>query len=146
AEVRGEDGLQVAIQAPLDLGRDLLGGEAELDLDVELAEALLQFDVRHQTPRRRIAGDAVAPLVDAHFRAGKHYLARQPIAKRAVLAMEMHRDRGLMAVLDGPDDVLRPEHRVASEEDAGQRRLERDGVDDRDVPLVELDAEIALDP
>src|SRR5690606_30651255 len=56
------------------------------------------------------------------------------------------RDRGLMAVLDGPDDVLRPERRVASEEDAGQRRLERDGVDDRDVPLVELDAEIALDP
>src|SRR5690606_7973502 len=53
---------------------------------------------------------------------------------------------GLMAVLDGPDDVLRPEGRVAAEEYAGARRFERHRIDDRHAPLVELDAEIALDP
>ena len=48
-----EHRLQVAVQAALDLRRDLLGAEAELDLDVELLETLLEIDVRHDAPRRR---------------------------------------------------------------------------------------------
>ena len=51
-----------------------------------------------------------------------------------------------MAVLDRPDDVLRSERRVAAEEHARPRRLEGRLVDHRHVPLVELDAEVALDP
>src|SRR5690606_36351913 len=86
------------------------------------------------------------PLVDAHLRARERDAARQPLRQRAAGAMEMNRDRGLMAVLDGPDDVLRPEGRVAAEEYAGARRFERHRIDDRHAPLVELDAEIALDP
>src|SRR5690606_7780467 len=146
AELGREHRLQVAVQAPLDLRRDLLRGEAELDLDVELAEALLQVDVRHQPALGRVVVVAVAPLVDAHLRARQLDAARQPVAQRTILAMEVDRDRGLVAVLDGPDDVLRAERRVAAEEDARERRLERHGIDDGDVPLVELDAEVALDP
>ena len=37
---RLEDGLHVAVEAALDLARGLLGGEAELDLEVERLEAL----------------------------------------------------------------------------------------------------------
>src|SRR4029078_7164725 len=43
AELRREDGLQVAVETALDLGRDLLGRESELDFDVELLEALLEI-------------------------------------------------------------------------------------------------------
>src|SRR5438128_11730709 len=51
-----------------------------------------------------------------------------------------------MAVLDRPDDVLRSEGGIAAEEHAGARGLKSHLVDDRHVPFVELDAEIALDP
>ncbi len=51
-----------------------------------------------------------------------------------------------MTVLHGPDDVLRTERGVAAEKDAGARRLERRGIDDRHVVPVELDADVALDP
>src|SRR2546421_8422670 len=51
-----------------------------------------------------------------------------------------------MAVLDRPDDVLRSEGGIAAEEHAGARGLKSHLVDARYVPLVELDAEIALDP
>ena len=62
------------------------------------------------------------------------------------MAVLVDRDRGLVAVLDGPDDVLRPERGVTAEENALARRLESDLVQLRHVPLVELDAEVALDP
>jgi hypothetical protein len=52
----------------------------------------------------------------------------------------------LVAVLDCPDDVLRPEGRVPAEEHAGSRALVGHRVDHRHLPLVELDAEVALDP
>ena len=51
-----------------------------------------------------------------------------------------------MAVRDGPDDVLRPERRVAAEEDLRVRGPHGHFVDHRHVPLVELDADVALDP
>src|SRR5690606_25299402 len=146
AEPGREDRLHIAVQAPLDLGRDLLRREAELDLDIELAEPALQIHVRHEAALRRVIGVAVAPLMDAHLRGGERDSARQPVRDRAAVAMEMDRDRRLMAVLDGPDDVLRAEGRVAAEEHARTRRLMGDRTDDRHVPLVELDAEIALDP
>src|SRR5690606_34645919 len=74
------------------------------------------------------------------------HAARQPLRERPAMAMQMDRDGRLMTMLDGPDDVLRPARRIAAEETAGQRRLVRDRIDDRHVPFVELDTEIALDP
>src|SRR5438094_2830537 len=68
------------------------------------------------------------------------------LAHRLALAVTVDRDRGLVAVLDRPDDVLRAEGGIAAEVDAGARRLEGARIDDRHVPFVELDAEIALDP
>ena len=62
------------------------------------------------------------------------------------LAVAVDGDGGLVAVLHGPDDVLRAEGGVAAEEHPRARGLEGDLVDHRHVPLVELDAEIALDP
>jgi hypothetical protein len=65
---------------------------------------------------------------------------------RLVLAVEVDRDRGLVAVLDGPDDVFRAEGRVAAKEHALAGRLVGRLVDHRLFPGVELDADIALDP
>ena len=72
--------------------------------------------------------------------------ARHALGERLALAVLVDRDRGLVTVLDRPDDVLRAERRVAAEEHALARRLERDGIELRHAPLVELDAEVALDP
>src|ERR1700680_1713514 len=46
AQLRGEHRLYVAVEAALHLLLNLLGGEAELDLDVQVSEALLEGDVR----------------------------------------------------------------------------------------------------
>src|SRR5262249_22256522 len=73
----GEDGLNVAIEAALDLARDLLGGEAQLHLDVELPETLRELDVAHLLALRRIVVVGVAPLVDAHLRAGQRHPRRR---------------------------------------------------------------------
>src|SRR6185369_10927601 len=56
------------------------------------------------------------------------------------------RHRGVVAVGDGPDDVLRAEGGIAAEEDARHARLERSLVENRQAPLVELDARVLLDP
>ena len=54
----------------------LLGAEAELHFDVELLEAVLEVDVRHDPPRRGLVVIAVAPLVNTHFRAREVHAAR----------------------------------------------------------------------
>src|SRR5262249_4312350 len=54
--------------------------------------------------------------------------------------------RGLVAVRDCPNDVLRAERRVAAEEHARQRASHSGLIDLRHAPLVELDADVALDP
>ncbi len=51
-----------------------------------------------------------------------------------------------MAVGHRPDDVLGAEGGVAAEEHVGARRLEGRLVDDRHAPLVEIEADVALDP
>src|SRR6185295_7662003 len=60
--------------------------------------------------------------------------------------MLVNRDRGLVTMLDCPDDVLWSERRIAAEEHAGARRLESHLVYHRHIPLVELDAEVAFHP
>ena len=56
------------------------------------------------------------------------------------------RERGLVAVRDRPDDVLGSEGGVAAEEHLRVGRAEGLGIDLGHVPLVELDADVALDP
>ena len=51
-----------------------------------------------------------------------------------------------MSVFHGPDDVLRSPGGIAAEEHVGARRLERCLVHHWHVPLVERDADVALDP
>ncbi len=51
-----------------------------------------------------------------------------------------------MAVGDRPDDVLRAEGGVAAEIDPGVGGAHGLGIDLGHVPLVELDADVALDP
>ena len=51
-----------------------------------------------------------------------------------------------MRVLHRPDDVLRAEGRIATEEHARTGRLHGHAVHHRHVPVPELDAEIPLDP
>src|SRR5207253_9450417 len=56
------------------------------------------------------------------------------------------RDRRIMTVRDGPDDVLWAERRIAAEKHVRQGRAHRFRVDLGHVPAVELDADVALDP
>ena len=51
-----------------------------------------------------------------------------------------------MRLFDSPDDVLRPKGGVTAEENTGLRRLKGFQINQRHVPLVELDTKIALDP
>src|SRR5262245_26087636 len=102
--------------------------------------------MRHDAPPCRLVRIAVAPLVDAHLRRRQLDAAREALVEASAFAMFVDRDRGLVAVLDGPDDVLRPERRVAAEEHAGPRRLIRHLIDDRHVIAIERKAEVALDP
>ncbi len=49
-------------------------------------------------------------------------------------------------MLHGPNDVLRTERGVTAEIDSRQRRFESRGIDDRCIPLIELDPDIAFYP
>ena len=71
---------------------------------------------------------------------------RQALGDGNALAVIVDGDGGLMAVLDGPDDVLRSPGGVAAEENAVARTLHGLLVDHGHVPFVELDADVALDP
>ena len=88
----------------------------------------------------------IAPLADPHLLADEIHALRQALGDRNALAVIVDGDGGLMAVLDGPDDVLRSPGRVAAEEDAVARALHGLLVHHGHVPLVELDADVALDP
>ena len=68
------------------------------------------------------------------------------LVDRLAVAEFVDRNGGLMAVLHRPDDVLRAERRVAAEKHLRQRRLKGDLVHLGHVPLVEFDADVALDP
>src|SRR5579862_6558931 len=88
----------------------------------------------------------VGPLVDAHLLAGDGDLRRRADIDVLAAAEAVDRDRGLVAVRYRPDDVFGPERGVAAEEYFWIGRRHRRGIDLRHVPLVEIDAAIALDP
>jgi len=57
--------------------------------------------------------------VHAHLAALQVHAGGEAVGDGLALAMPMDGDRGLVAVLHGPDDVLGPERGVAAEEHAG---------------------------
>src|SRR5688572_8435925 len=146
AQLVGEHRLHVAVQAAL---RFLpCGGDVEAELDFHLHVLQRRLDVG---PGHFVAGVdrdvvVVAPLVDAHLLRNQGH-PRRGAFRRVFLVEELvDGDRGVVTVRDRPDDVLRAERRVAAEEDVRNGRLERDLVEHRQSPLVELDARVALDP
>src|SRR5579884_2152311 len=143
---RSEDGLDVAVQTAQDFARGLLGAEAEFHFDVQLLEAAREIDVLHLLALRRVVIVVITPLADAHLAAGESHSLRRPFGDGSAAAVVIDRDRRLMAMLDGPDDVLRSPRRVATEKDSRARGLHRGLIYDRHLPAIEFDADIALDP
>ncbi len=146
AELPGEHGLHVAVQAALRLLEGELVVVAELDLG---ADVLQRDDVvarRHAVALIERDVVVVGPFVDAHLLADDFHGGQGTVVD--VLAREelVDRDRGLVAVRHRPDDVLRAERRIAAEEDLRIGRREGLRIDLRHVPLVELEPDVALDP
>ncbi len=138
--------MHVAIEAALGLEKSQFLIVTELDLDPDVLER------DHGIPERHLVAQVVrdvvvvAPLVDAHLLADQGHAGRRPVVDILAVAQFVDRDRGVVAVRHGPDDVLRPEGGIAAEEDVGKGRLHRLPVDLGHAPAVELDADIALDP
>ena len=74
--------LDVAVQAPLDLGGGLLRAEAELHFRVEAREALGELRVLHLAARRRTVVVAVRPRVHADLGTHEIHPERRTIGER----------------------------------------------------------------
>jgi len=141
-----EHGLDIAVEAPLDLTRRLLRREAELHLGAERLEPLLELDVAHLLSAHGVVVVLVGPFVEPHLRAAEVHPDGRPLGDGDLVAVVVDGNRSLMGVLDGPDDVFRSPRCVPPEEDSFARRLERLPVDLGITPLVELEADVLLDP
>jgi hypothetical protein len=84
--------------------------------------------------------------MDAHLLADNIDVRQRPLGNVFARQELVDRQRGIVAVRDGPDDVLWAKGSIAAKENLGVGRSECFWVDLRHVPLVELDANIALDP
>src|SRR5689334_3902307 len=94
----GEHGLDIAVQTTFDLARRLLGGEPQLDFDVQFLEPLHEVDVLHFLAGYRVVVVVIAPLADAHFLAYEVHAVRRSLGDRNTLAIVMNGDGGLMAM------------------------------------------------
>src|SRR5882724_4158531 len=146
AQLRREYRLDIAIQTPLNFERRLFGGKSEFHFDVDLFEALDQSHVRHQTPLHPVVLVLVRPFVLAHLAARQAHSARHALLYGLVMAKLVNRNGGLVSVFDGPDDVLGPECRIASEKYLRPRGLISDLVHLGHIPFIEFDADPLLDP
>src|SRR3984893_17099517 len=146
AQLAGKHGLHVAIETAFSLEESELLVIAELDLDPDVLQRDRRIPERHLVAQVVRDVVVVAPLVDAHLLADEGHAGRRPIVDILAVAQFVDRDRGIVAVRHGPDDVLRPEGCIAPKEDIGQGRLHRLGVDLWHAPAVEFDPDVALDP
>ncbi len=146
AQLRGEHRLHVAVQAALHLERRLFRGKSQLHLDVDFLEALDQSHMRHEAALDAVIFVLVSPFVHAHLAAGQRHAARQALVDRFVVAELVNGNRGLVAVLHRPDDVLRAEGRIAAEEHLRTGRLKCPRIDLGNMPFVEFDADSFFDP
>src|SRR5580704_4238996 len=146
AELRGKDRLHVAIEAALHFERRFFRGESQLDFDVDFLEAIHQSHMRYEAALNAVVFVLVRPFVHAHLAARQGHAPRQALVDRFVVAELMNGNRGLVAMLNRPDDVLWAEGRIAAEKHLRQGRLEGGRVDLGNIPFVELDADALLDP
>src|SRR3954469_3261082 len=137
--------LHVAIEAALDFGGRLLRREPLLHLDGHLREPQRHLDVNHLLALHGVVVVAVGPLVQPHLGARQRDAVRWALLDRHALAVVVDRNRRLMPVLHRPDDVLRAKRSITAEEHAGTARHERLLVNDRHVPLAELDPDGPFD-
>ena len=82
----------------------------------------------------------------AHLLADQIHAARRPVVNAFLIHVLVNRDCGLVTVCDGPDNIFGTKGRITAEEHALSRTHHRSLVDDRAVPLIEIDANIPLDP
>src|SRR5262245_2387502 len=120
--------------------------EAKLDFGLDVAQRHHLVAQRHAIALVRRDIVVVAPLVDAHLLADDIDHRQWPLVDVEAGTEAVDRKRGLVAMRYRPDDVLRAERRITAEEDFGIARGHRFRVDLGHVPLVELDADVALDP
>src|ERR1700730_15604721 len=146
AQLASKHGLHVAIETPLGLKEGELLVIAELDLDPDVLQRDRSVPQRHLIAQVVRYVVVVAPLVDAHLLADQGHAGRRPVFDILAVAQFVDRDRAIVPVRHGPDDVLWPKGGVAAEEDIGQGRLHRLRVDLGHAPAVELDPDVALDP
>src|ERR1700736_3231330 len=146
AQLRGEYCLDIAIQAALNLKGRLFGRKSEFHFDVDLLEALDEAHMRNQTPFHTVVLVLVRPFVHAHLAAGQGDAARHAFLDGLVMAEFVNRYRRLVSVLDGPDDVLGPECRVAAKKHLRPRGLKGELVHLGHIPFIEFDTDALLDP
>ena len=147
AELLGEDRLHVAVQAALGFLQAQPRIETQFHLDLDVVQRLRLVGVGHDEALRRIVFRIVAPLMHAHLLADEIHAGRRAILLQILpLAEQVNGNGRLMGMGGGPNDVLRPERRIASEEHLRMGGLKRHFVQHRAIPLVELQAHIALDP
>ena len=146
AELVRENSLHVAVEATLRFGISGAQIEAQLDFGANVLQRDDLVFERHTVTLVAMDRVVVAPLVDAHLLREQIHVRRRPLRERLAVAVQIDRDRRIVPVRHGPDDVLRSECSITAEEHVGPRRRHRGLVDDRHVVRVEGDAQVALDP
>ena len=147
AELVGEHGLHIAVQASLRFLGAKLAVKPEFNFKLDVGKRLLLFGMRHQKAGRRIVRAVVGPLMHTHLGADQVEVFRGAILVQVTtLQEEMHRDRRLVRMRRCPDDVLGAKRGITAKEHLRQCRLQCEFIENRTFPLVELDTQIPLDP
>ena len=121
ASLCSENRLHIAVQTTLRFLECEIGVEPQLNLDLDALQSdryVLQWHfVAHFICDRVV----VTPLVNAHFLADEIHHRRGPFGRIFTKAEFVDRDRRLVPVRDGPDNILRAECGVAAEKYIRQR-------------------------
>ena len=142
----GEHRLHIAVQAACRFGQRALLVEAQFHFQLEVLDRFFQVGVRHGHAAAGVIVILIRPLVDAHFLADQIVARSRALCNGFAVAERIDGNGGLMAVTDGPNDVLRPPRGVTAKEHLRVGRLERHLVDRGHAPLAERHAGIFLDP
>lgn len=146
AERGREHGLHVAVQAAMRFAERELDVVAELDLGADVLQRDHLVAMRHLEALVDRDVVVIAPFVDAHLLRGDVHLRQRALGDVLAREQPVDRQRGVVTVRDGPDDVLGAEGGVAAEEHLRICRDESLRIDLGHVPLVELDAAVLFDP
>ena len=146
AELFGEHRLHVAIETARGFFQCALFVETQFHFQPDIFQRRLEVGVGHVHATAGIIVVLVGPLVDAHLLADEVVAGGRAFGDRLAVAERINRDGGLMAVADGPDDVVGPPRAVAAEKHLWIGRLERYFVDGGHIVFAKCNADVALDP